>query len=195
VLHFNFLSDFISRFRKSQEVHNSQRRLPGLKKPEPQESGSPQQSKKAARSQEARTSRVWKTGKSQESRIRRKTPNNTALFPPAKGGERVKGKRDSSLKSMVKSREEFNGLSDDSSFSLRDCPAKTNRAYSRYRHNSGKPISAISWLAYHYQLFVAGAPLNWISHKFWLKLLKLVFCDEKSDFPFKSKKGLSAVQR
>jgi hypothetical protein len=35
------------------------------------------------------------------------TPNNTALFPPAKGGEREKGKRASSLKSMVKSREEF----------------------------------------------------------------------------------------
>jgi hypothetical protein len=27
------------------------------------------------------------------------------------------------------------------------------KAYSRYQHNSGKPISAISWLAYHYQLF------------------------------------------
>jgi hypothetical protein len=33
-------------------------------------------------------------------------------------------------------------------------------AYSRYRHNSGKPISAISCLAYCYQLFAAGAPLN-----------------------------------
>jgi hypothetical protein len=31
--------------------------------------------------------------------------------------EREKGKRDSSLKSMVKSREEFNYLSDDSPFS------------------------------------------------------------------------------
>jgi hypothetical protein len=47
-------------------------------------------------------------------------------------------------------------------------------AYSRYRQNSGKPISAISWLAYRYQLFAAGAPLNWI---FWLKPLKPVFCD------------------
>jgi hypothetical protein len=37
-------------------------------------------------------------------------------------------------------------------------------AYSRYRHNSGKPISAISWLGYRYQLFATGAPLNWISH-------------------------------
>jgi hypothetical protein len=47
-------------------------------------------------------------------------------------------------------------------------------AYFRYQHNSGKPISAISWLAYRYQLFAAGAPLNWISHIFWLKPLKLV---------------------
>jgi hypothetical protein len=28
-------------------------------------------------------------------------------------------------------------------------------AYSRYRHYSAKPISAISWLAYRYQLFAA----------------------------------------
>jgi hypothetical protein len=41
-------------------------------------------------------------------------------------------------------------------------------AYSRCRHNSGKPISAISWLAYRYQLFAADAPLNWTSHIFWL---------------------------
>jgi hypothetical protein len=41
-------------------------------------------------------------------------------------------------------------------------------AHSRYRHNIGKPISAISWLAYRYQLFAADAPLNWISHIFWL---------------------------
>jgi hypothetical protein len=74
------------------------------------ESGSPQESKKTAKSQESRTSRVWKTGRLQESRIRRITPNNVALFPPAKEREREKGKRDSSLKSMVKSR-------DDSSFS------------------------------------------------------------------------------
>jgi hypothetical protein len=63
-----------------------------------QESGSPQESKEAARSQEARTSRVWKTGKTQEPRIKGIIPNNNALFPPAKGGEREKeGKRDSSL--------------------------------------------------------------------------------------------------
>jgi hypothetical protein len=50
-------------------------------------------------------------------------------------------------------------------------------AYSCYRHNSGKPISAISWFAYRYQLFAAGTPLNWISHIFWLKPLKPVFCN------------------
>ncbi len=33
-------------------------------------------------------------------------------------------------------------------------------AYSHYQHNSGKPISVISWLAHRYQLFAAGAPLN-----------------------------------
>jgi hypothetical protein len=84
------------------------------KKPEIQEvrkrQESPQESKKAAKSQESRTSRVWKTSRLQESRSRRIIPNNIALFPPARGGEREKGKRDSSLKSMVKS-------SDDSSFS------------------------------------------------------------------------------
>jgi hypothetical protein len=60
-------------------------------------SGSPQESKKAAKYQEARTSKVWKTGRPQESRIKRINPNNTAVFPSARGGEREKGKRDSSL--------------------------------------------------------------------------------------------------
>jgi hypothetical protein len=64
---------------------------------------SPQESKKAAKSQESRTPRVWKTGRIQESRSRRITPNNMDIFPPARGGEREKGKRGSSLKSMVKS--------------------------------------------------------------------------------------------
>jgi hypothetical protein len=50
-------------------------------------------------------------------------------------------------------------------------------AYSCYRQNSGKPISAISWFAYCYQLLAAGAPLNWISHIFWLKPLKPFFCN------------------
>jgi hypothetical protein len=73
-----------SRKPEIQEVPNSQE--------------SPQESEKTARSQETRTSRVWKTGRLQESRSRRITPNNIALFPPARGGEREKGKRDSSLK-------------------------------------------------------------------------------------------------
>jgi hypothetical protein len=91
-----------------------------MKSGSPQEPGGLQESKKAAWSQEARTSRVWKTGSTQESRIKRITPNNTALtalFPPARGGEREKGKRDTSLRCMVKFREEFNNLSDDSSIS------------------------------------------------------------------------------
>jgi hypothetical protein len=75
----------------------------------PRNPGSPQESKKTAKSQESITPRVWKTGRIQESRPRRITPNNIAIFPPARGGEGEKGKRDSSLKSMVK-------FSDDSSF-------------------------------------------------------------------------------
>jgi hypothetical protein len=38
----------------------------------------PQESKKTAKSQESRTSRVWNTGRIQESRSRRITPDNTA---------------------------------------------------------------------------------------------------------------------
>ncbi len=83
------------RNQEIQEVHKSQE--------------GPQESKKTAKSQEFRTPRVWKTGRIQESRSRRITPNNIAIFPPTRGGEREKGKRDSSLKSMVK-------FSDDSSF-------------------------------------------------------------------------------
>jgi hypothetical protein len=48
---------------------------------------------------------------------RRITSDNTALFPPKRGGEREKGKRDTSLQSMVKWREEINNLFDDSSSS------------------------------------------------------------------------------
>jgi hypothetical protein len=33
-------------------------------------------------------------------------------------------------------------------------------AYSRYQHNSGKPISAISWLAYCYQFFLQRRPIE-----------------------------------
>jgi hypothetical protein len=46
----------------------------------------------------------------------------------------------------------------------------------------GKIISYKSEWALRYQFFAAGAPLNWISHIFWLKLLKPVFCDLKSKF-------------
>ncbi len=56
-------------------------------------------------------------------------------------------------------------------------------AYSRYGLNSGKPISAISWLAYCYELFAADAPLNWISHIFWLSSLKPLFCYLTSKVP------------
>ncbi len=80
-------------------------------------SGSPQESKKTSRSQKARTSRVWKTGRPQESRRRRKTSDNTALFPSTRGGEREKEKRATSLQSMLKWREDFNNLCDDSSSS------------------------------------------------------------------------------
>jgi hypothetical protein len=56
--------------------------------------------------------------------------------------------------------------------------------YSRYWwFNSGKPISSIRWLASRYQSFAAGAQLKWISHMFWFKPLKPVFCDLKSKFP------------
>jgi hypothetical protein len=92
--------------------HKGPQDYKGSRKPRdpgnPQESGSPQESKKTAKSQEPRIPRVWKTGIIQESRSRRITPN-IAIFPPARGGEKEKGKKDSSLKSMVK-------LSDDSSF-------------------------------------------------------------------------------
>jgi hypothetical protein len=59
--------------------------------------GSMQESKMTTKSQESRISRVWKTGITQESKSRRITPN-IATFPPARGGEKEKGKRDSSLK-------------------------------------------------------------------------------------------------
>ncbi len=67
------------------------------------------------------------------------------------------------------------------------------KAYSRYWYNSDKPYSAMSWLAYCYQLFAAGALLIWISQIFWLKHLKPVFCDLKGEFPLKYK-IISAVQ-
>jgi hypothetical protein len=64
--------------------------------------------------------------------------------------------------------------------------------------NSGKPIATTNlktgfqremrdlngfeW-AFCNQCFAAGTPLNWISHKFWLKPLKQIFLHLKSKFP------------
>jgi hypothetical protein len=53
--------------------------------------------------------------------------------------------------------------------------------YSRYWFNGGKPLSAISWLAY--KLFAVGSLLPCISHIFCLKPLKPVFCNLTSRFP------------
>jgi hypothetical protein len=50
----------------------------------------------------------------------------------------------------------------------------------QYQQNSSKPIAAISLLAYCYQLFAASVPLKFVSRMFWLKLVKLFFCDLKS---------------
>jgi hypothetical protein len=50
-------------------------------------------------------------------------------------------------------------------------------AHSRCGHNSGKPISAISWLAYRYQLFAADKP-----HILALAA-ETSFCYLKSKFP------------
>jgi hypothetical protein len=35
-------------------------------------------------------------------------------------------------------------------------------------------LDGFEW-AFRYQFFAAGAPLNWISHIFWVKLLKPFF--------------------
>jgi hypothetical protein len=66
-------------------------------------------------------------------------------------------------------------------------------AYSRCRHNSSKPISAISWLAYRYQLFAADAPLLDKPHILALapETSFLVF---KEQVPLNFKKEISAVQ-
>jgi hypothetical protein len=99
------------RSQEDYKRHKEPQDYKGSRKPRnpgsPQESGSPQDSKKTAKSQESRIPRVWKTGIIQESKPKRITPNTT-IFPPARGGKKEKGKRDSSLKSLVK-------FSDDSS--------------------------------------------------------------------------------
>jgi hypothetical protein len=43
-------------------------------------------------------------------------------------------------------------------------------------------LDGFEW-AFRYQFFAAGAPLNWISHIFWLKPLKPFFFYLKSKFP------------
>jgi hypothetical protein len=77
--------------------------------------------------------------------------------------------------------------------------------------HSGKPVAAtnyrfgfhwemredyhwIEW-AFRYQFFAAGAALNWISHIFWLKPLKLVLCNLKSKFTFKNKMSVVQCER
>jgi hypothetical protein len=50
-------------------------------------------------------------------------------------------------------------------------------AYSRYRHNSSKPISAISWLAYRYQLFAAGATIALDKPHILAQAAETVFCN------------------
>jgi hypothetical protein len=59
--------------------------------------------------------------------------------------------------------------------------------YSRYWFNSGKPISAISCLASHYQLFAAGAPFKCIKYIFWLKTGETGFLQFKEQSLFKLK--------
>jgi hypothetical protein len=58
----------------------------------------------------------------------------------------------------------------------------------------GKIISYKSERAFRYQFFAAGAPLNWISHIFWLKPLELVFLRFKEQVPLNFKNKISAVQ-
>jgi hypothetical protein len=68
-------------------------------------------------------------------------------------------------------------------------------AYSRHQHNSGKPISTISWLAYRCQLFAAEAPFNKISH---IQYFGFSRCNRfllfKEQVPLKFKKEIPAVQ-
>jgi hypothetical protein len=72
------------------------------------------------------------------------------------------------------------------------CPATNlfdlqQEAYSHCGHNSNKPISAISWLAYRYQLFAADAQLNWTSHIFLALAAETGFLKFKEQVPLKFK--------
>jgi hypothetical protein len=59
--------------------------------------------------------------------------------------------------------------------------SQQREAYCRYKSLNQFPagnaeiISYKSEWAFRYQFFAAGAPLNWISHIFWLKPLKPFF--------------------
>jgi hypothetical protein len=65
--------------------------------------------------------------------------------------------------------------------------------YSRYGHNSGKPIPTIRWLAFRYQLFVVEAPWKWMSHIFVLSRWKF-FWQFKDRSPFKFSKKYPAAK-
>jgi hypothetical protein len=49
-------------------------------------------------------------------------------------------------------------------------------AYSRYRHNSGKPIFSIRWLAYRYQLFGANAVIELVEPHILALAAETGFC-------------------
>jgi hypothetical protein len=57
----------------------------------------------------------------------------------------------------------------------------------------GKIITyGFEW-AFRHQFFTAGAPLNWLSHIFWLKSVNPVFGELKSKFSLNLKNKISAV--
>ncbi len=66
--------------------------------------------------------------------------------------------------------------------------------YFRCQQNSGKPISTISWLVCHYQLFAEGAPLKWISLIFGLNRWTPIFLRFKERVPFKWKIKIPACK-
>jgi hypothetical protein len=67
-------------------------------------------------------------------------------------------------------------------------------AYSSHRHNSSKPISAISWLAYHYQSFAADTPIELDKPHLLALATESGFVLFKEQVPLKFNKEISAVQ-
>jgi hypothetical protein len=67
-------------------------------------------------------------------------------------------------------------------------------AYSRCRHNSSKPVSTVSWLAYRYQLFAVDAPLNCDKPHILALAAETSFLLFKEQIPLTFKKEVSAVQ-